>query len=264
MPPRYGCSRLACAGSTRHDGRRSWPKGTGARRSGRSAARWPPAEDLEFAQAQARRISPARVPRASRHTLGAEVAKLAGHDRSCRPRTHSLQVSEREPQRLLLFSVRERERRLVRTAELCPQLRGTLPVARDLEHIGLGNAGRNLFPNPGTPTPEGKLTAQPGVAAPQRQLEGGIGCRLDRCGPSSSQAVSAHAAATGPILGSSPVGSASARASSSNDNASRSPRRARRRPTTMSPTIVGIVDARRARNTCSADSAASAHRPWSS
>ena len=142
-------------------------RGRAARRS--RALRRPSASSASTSSSRAReagRVLPRRRPRPARDSARAALAQPPGDDRGRRRAPEPLQLVERPPERLLLVGIRERERRLVRAAELAPQLGRPRPLARRAaaRTAPPTSAGISLV-EAGAPSPAGELADEPAASA---------------------------------------------------------------------------------------------------
>src|SRR6185312_6024033 len=94
-------------------------------------------QDLELARRQVGGVLLCSGAGPSREPVGSALAKAARDDRCRRPGAQSLQLFEGTEKGLVVLGVRERERELVGTPELRPEIRRASPLAGDLEGIGL-------------------------------------------------------------------------------------------------------------------------------
>ena len=235
--PLRACARRACAGWPRRGGRRSSPTGTAAPRCRRCAAPAPTSPSTSTSRA----VSPAgfvprRGARAARQPAHAALAQAARRRSPPRAARRGAGAPRRRAHGAVVVGGGERQRRLVRTAQLGPQL-GRAPAVSPAScgRIGRGDA---VLRSARRPRRRRRQAARSPID-PRRMAAHARARGRPRSPPPrrssrpSSHAASARAAATGPRRCSSPVGSASASASSSAGQTSGSPRLARTRPSTV-------------------------------
>ena len=154
--------------------------------SAMSAFRSPCATSARTSSSRARQVGGVLLcsgARSSRQPAGAALAQAARDDRRRRPSAQSLQLLQGTAKGLVVVGVRERERGLVGTAELCPELRRAPPLAGDLEGVRLGRTGRNLLLDAGAPAPVGELSDQPADSRLLGELEQRLGRLCHALGP---------------------------------------------------------------------------------
>ena len=94
-------------------------------------------QHLELAGREPRRVGRRRPPGTARQPPHAKLPQPPGDGVGGRPRPQPLQLFQRTPQRLLMVGIGQRERGLVRAANLAPALGRPRPLAGELERVGL-------------------------------------------------------------------------------------------------------------------------------
>ena len=128
------------------------------RRAAISALRRPSdrLEHLELARGEMRGILARGAVGPARHATRPALAQALGDDRRGRPRAEAVQLQQAASQSVVVFGIAEGERRLVRAAELGPEARRLLPVARERRGVGPDDL-RCVIPESGAPPPAVEL-----------------------------------------------------------------------------------------------------------
>ncbi len=136
-------------------------------------------QDFKLARGQVGVVASRMLARATRQVTRSERAQAARDDAGGGLGTEALQRRQGFSQRTLVIGPSARQGCFVRTATLLPEVRGSFPMATDLQRVRLGGAveGRIRF-HTGTPAPAGQLANLPRCPALNGQCER----RLGSCG----------------------------------------------------------------------------------
>lgn len=128
-------------------------------------------DDLQLPRRQVARVPQRGGTRAARDPPHATLAESSGDD-GRRRRAEPLELLKGSPEGVLV-AVCKRKGRLVRTAELRPELRGAHPLADELEGVRFCGGGRSLLEESRPSAPAGERADVPRRLAAKRRLKQG-------------------------------------------------------------------------------------------